>query len=216
MFTCIQSPDPCLNLQTLVHSKGLPSTFLSRVQGLWMLPLLQQGGRAVKGLMCHPHCTVPTMTSSSPTLRSTSRILAGPSETSTNLCWRNHLPLSMVSNYMRHVGWAGICPHSLVHRSILGISQIFPCFQEPVQTDFPCLACCNQFCQEQIRNLHVFFYCYLLFSQNKENNDLKIPCIDTKVNTKMAEAQRKACWRSTHNVRLETMRGGGLLHVEFL
>jgi len=113
--TCSWPLGPCPKLQNLIQTEGLTSTFLSRAQGLWMLPLLSQGGRAAKGPMCHPRSTVPTMTSSSPTLRSTSRILAGPSEISTNPCWRNHLLLSTVSNHVRHVGWAGICPHSLVH-----------------------------------------------------------------------------------------------------
>lgn len=153
MFYAYLVSDLCLKLQNLVQAEGHISPSLSRVQGLWMLPLLQQGGRAVKGPMCHPRCTVPTMISSSPTLRSTSRILAGPSEISTNPCWRNHLPLSTVSNYMRHVGWAGICPHSLVHLASLRSFLV----QEPVQTDFPSLACCNYFCQKRIRNLHVLY-----------------------------------------------------------
>lgn len=79
----------------------------------------------MKGPMYPPHCTVPTTTSSSPTLRSTFRILAGPSEISTNPCWRNHLPLSTVSNHKDHVKWADICLHSRVHSSILSVSQIF-------------------------------------------------------------------------------------------
>lgn len=38
--------------------------------------------------------------------------------------------------------------------------------------------------------MHVL-YCFPYFSQNKEHNDLKIPCVNTKANTEMAERQRK-------------------------
>lgn len=92
-----------------------------------------------------------------------------------------------------------------------------------MQTDFPSLACCNYFCQELIRNLHVLLCIAPPSSLRiKKHNDLKMLCVDTNANTKMAEAGKnevlKKSMSEKHSqcVRLETVRGRGLLHLEFL
>lgn len=92
-----------------------------------------------------------------------------------------------------------------------------------MQTDFPSLACCNYFCRELIRNLHVLLCIAPPSSPRiKKLNDLKMPCVDTNANTKMAEAEKNEVVKKSmsekhsQSVRRETVRGRGLLHLEFL
>lgn len=93
VFQGVEKPHCLMRGLLRCHCRApLPWPVTARARGLWMVEQWQQGLQAAKAQRAPLPSTTPTMTSNSPTQRSTFRTSAGPSATSTSPCWRGPPP----------------------------------------------------------------------------------------------------------------------------